>query len=62
VLTPFPKVTPSADGVPKNFGRVMEGVYRSAFPQEDNLEFLKTLKLKTILFVPSHPRPLNVEY
>jgi len=31
----------------------MEGVYRSAFPQEDNLEFLKTLKLKTILFVLS---------
>jgi len=49
-----PKVTPSTDGIPKNFGRVMEGVYRSAFPQEDNLEFLKTLKLKTILYVPQN--------
>jgi hypothetical protein len=35
--------------VTKNFGRVMEGVYRSAFPQSHNLTFLKTLKLKTIL-------------
>lgn len=34
---------------PKNFGRVMPGVYRSAYPQRENLSFLKTLRLKTIL-------------
>ena len=36
---------------PKNLGRVMEGVYRSAFPQPENLPYLKTLGLKTILYV-----------
>jgi hypothetical protein len=35
----------------KNFGRVMEGVYRSSFPLEENLPFLKILGLKTILYV-----------
>jgi len=37
---------------PKNLGRVMDGVYRSAFPQAENLPYLKTLGLKTILYVP----------
>jgi len=35
---------------PKNLGRVMDGVYRSAFPQPENLPYLKTLGLKTILY------------
>lgn len=36
---------------PKNFGRVMPGVYRCGFPKPENFSFLKTLGLKSILSV-----------
>jgi len=41
---------------PFRFGRVEETVFRSAYPTEVNLRFLKRLRLKTILCViPSPP-------
>ncbi|RDW91512.1 hypothetical protein BP5796_02677 [Coleophoma crateriformis] len=36
-------------GRPINFGDVIPGVYRSSFPQTEDYEFLKSLKLKTIV-------------
>ncbi len=38
-------------GRPVNFGTVIPDVYRSGFPQTEDLAFLKTLGLKTILYV-----------
>lgn len=35
---------------PENFAMVMPGVYRSGFPKKQNFEFLKKLKIKTILY------------
>lgn len=37
---------------PENFAMVLPGLYRSSFPNEDNFNFLSTLKLKSVLFVP----------
>lgn len=34
---------------PENFAMVEAGVYRSAFPRTKNLEFIKQLKLKTVV-------------
>ena len=34
---------------PENFSMVESGVYRSSFPRTKNIEFLKTLKLKSVL-------------
>jgi len=61
-LTSFFKGTPPNDRVangpdrltsflpPFNFGSVVDGrIYRSAYPKEENFEFLRKLKLKTIL-------------
>ncbi|KAL4873159.1 hypothetical protein BDV12DRAFT_160483, partial [Aspergillus spectabilis] len=46
--------------LPENFGEVVDGIYRSSFPQPWNLPALKVLGLKTILtlveepYTPSH--------
>lgn len=34
---------------PENFAPIINTIYRSSFPQPNNFEFLKTLKLKSIL-------------
>jgi Tyrosine phosphatase family len=36
---------------PTNFAMVEEGIYRSGFPEEANFSFLRTLKLRSIMFV-----------
>lgn len=61
---------------PKNFGRVMPGLYRCAYPKPENFSFMKTLGLKSILYVcrllfrfqrsnahlfSQHPRPRAVQ-
>jgi hypothetical protein len=53
-LTPSPEdfAIPS-EGRIENFGVVMGGVYRSAFPTENSFSFLEKLKLKTVLYVHS---------
>jgi tyrosine-protein phosphatase SIW14 len=41
---------PKIDGRPLNFGAVLPGtIYRSSFPMPENLPFLETLGLKTVL-------------
>jgi hypothetical protein len=41
---------PTLDGRPINFGTVLAGaVYRSSFPMPENVPFLGTLGLKTVL-------------
>lgn len=40
------------EGRPINFGVVVPGVYRSSYPKADNYDFLKGLKLKTVVYVP----------
>ena len=45
-------------GPPINFGDVAPGIYRSSFPKVGNFEFMKTLGLRTILFVLSS----NISY
>lgn len=46
------------DGRPINFGAVLPGaVYRSSFPMPENLPFLGTLGLKTILSLVNHDFP-----
>ncbi|KAJ9655972.1 tyrosine-protein phosphatase siw14 [Coniosporium apollinis] len=49
---------------PPNFGAVVAGkIYRSSFPHPENLDFLGTLKLKTILTLVNTPYPeANVEF
>jgi tyrosine-protein phosphatase SIW14 len=43
-------IKPKVDGRPLNFGIVLPGtIYRSSFPKPDNLPFLGTLGLKTVL-------------
>ncbi|ORY12227.1 tyrosine-protein phosphatase-like protein SIW14 [Clohesyomyces aquaticus] len=43
---------------PTNFGAVVPGsVFRSSYPLEENFDFLKTLKLKTILTLVPEPIP-----
>lgn len=34
---------------PANLHKVIEGVYRSAFPEEANYGYLETLHLKTVM-------------
>lgn len=36
---------------PLNFAMVSPGIYRSGYPRPVNLEFLKTLRLKTIIYL-----------
>ncbi|OAA69840.1 tyrosine phosphatase [Cordyceps fumosorosea ARSEF 2679] len=37
------------DGRPSNFGIVVPGFYRSSYPKQHDFEFIKSLKLKTIV-------------
>lgn len=37
------------EGRPANFGIVAPGVYRSSFPKADDFDFLRGLKLKTVM-------------
>ena len=34
---------------PENFAMVENGIYRSAFPRSKNIEFLRKLKLKSVI-------------
>lgn len=43
--------TPPADGSLANFGMVMAGVYRSAWPTSEGFDFMENLKLATIVYV-----------
>ena len=43
---------------PINFAMVEEGIYRSGFPKATNFRFLKTLKLRSIMFVFYSIQPL----
>ena len=49
------------EGRPLNFGIVMPGVYRSAYPQAEDYGYLKSLGLKTIVYAkfPIHVQPTN---
>ena len=43
---------------PENFSMVEAGVYRSSFPRTKNIEFLKTLKLKSVLALIPEEYPI----
>lgn len=45
------------EGRPVNFGLVVPGVYRSSYPKAEDYDFLKDLKLKTVVYVPSFSAP-----
>ncbi|KAH8730080.1 tyrosine phosphatase family-domain-containing protein [Phaeosphaeriaceae sp. PMI808] len=46
---------------PSNFGAVLPGIiYRSSYPQEKNYEYIKDLKIKSILTLV--PEPITPEY
>ncbi|KAF2848910.1 tyrosine-protein phosphatase-like protein SIW14 [Plenodomus tracheiphilus IPT5] len=46
---------------PSNYGAVVPGkIYRSSYPEEKNYEFLKDLKIKSIITLV--PEPLSPEY
>ena len=47
-------VTPDA-GLPPNFGTVVDGLYRSAFPQQAHFEYLADLGLRSILTLVDEP-------
>ena len=36
---------------PINFGMVSPGIYRSGFPNKKNFDFLKKIKIKTIIYM-----------
>ncbi|KAK7344109.1 hypothetical protein VNO77_13392 [Canavalia gladiata] len=40
---------------PTNFSMVEEGIYRSSFPQPSNFAFLKTLNLRSIIYLCPEP-------
>ncbi|GMH11406.1 hypothetical protein Nepgr_013247 [Nepenthes gracilis] len=42
---------------PTNFSMVEQGVFRSGFPEPSNFAFLKTLKLKSIIYLCPEPYP-----
>lgn len=44
---------------PENFARVCEGVYRSSFPRIENFDFLKSIKLKSILCLIPEEYPIE---
>lgn len=44
---------------PENFARVCEGIYRSSFPRIENFEFLRNLKLKSILCLIPEEYPVE---
>lgn len=43
------RINPTETEAPENFSMVIGDVYRSSFPRPENFEFLKKLKLKSIL-------------
>lgn len=46
---------------PANYGAVLPGsIYRSSYPREENYEFLKDVKIKTILTLV--PEPISPQY
>ncbi|WOL18729.1 hypothetical protein Cni_G27526 [Canna indica] len=48
---------------PFNFGVVDRGIYRSGFPASENLPFLKTLNLRSIVYLCPEPYPeVNAEF
>ncbi|KAH9314741.1 hypothetical protein KI387_023368, partial [Taxus chinensis] len=48
---------------PLNFAMVDKGVYRSGFPNSVNFPFLKTLKLRSIIYLCQGPYPeINLEF
>ncbi|VVT45952.1 uncharacterized protein SAPINGB_P000973 [Magnusiomyces paraingens] len=48
---------------PENFSMVVNGIYRSSFPRADCFEFLKKIKLKSILvLIPEQYPDENVEF
>ncbi|KAI9179022.1 tyrosine-protein phosphatase siw14 [Blastocladiella emersonii ATCC 22665] len=48
---------------PLNFAMVASGVYRSGYPNRKNFAFLRTLGLKSIVYLdPEEYRPDNVEF
>lgn len=47
--------------VPENFAKVMNGIYRCSFPQENHLQALNGLRLKTVVLVLS-PFTLGFSY
>ncbi|WWC73742.1 uncharacterized protein I206_107714 [Kwoniella pini CBS 10737] len=48
---------------PENFSLVSKGVYRSGFPKKRNFEFMKTLRLKTVLTLVLEDYPeANLEW
>ncbi|KAG8641585.1 tyrosine-protein phosphatase DSP3 isoform X2 [Manihot esculenta] len=54
------------DGVllpPANFSMVEDGIFRSAFPQPHNFPFLKSLNLRSIIYLCCEPYPQeNLEF
>lgn len=44
---------------PENFSVVCKGIYRSSFPRIENFEFLKSLKLKSILCLIPEEYPIE---
>mmetsp|Transcript_8521 Transcript_8521/g.14138 ORF Transcript_8521/g.14138 Transcript_8521/m.14138 type:complete len:215 (+) Transcript_8521:56-700(+) len=51
---PPPQQQPQGLFPPLNFNQVEEGIYRSGIPFELNFEFLKTLKLRTVVILSSN--------
>ncbi|CAB4265186.1 unnamed protein product [Prunus armeniaca] len=48
---------------PINFSMVDEGIFRSGFPQPPNFPFLKTLQLRSIIYLCPEPYPEeNLEF
>lgn len=48
---------------PENFAVVCKGIYRSSFPRIENFEYLKTLKLKSILCLIPEEYPIeNIKF
>lgn len=39
------------NGRPLNFGIVVPGLYRSSYPKPSDFEYIKSLKLKTVVYV-----------
>nr|KAJ0196070.1 hypothetical protein LSAT_V11C700348020 [Lactuca sativa] len=60
------KLENSSDGLhipPFNFGVVDDGIFRSGFPDTTNLSFLKTLGLRSIIYLCPEPYPEeNLEF
>ncbi|KAJ0013955.1 tyrosine-protein phosphatase DSP3-like [Pistacia vera] len=43
--------------LPTNFSMVEDGIYRSGFPRPENFGFLKTLNLRSIIYLCPEPYP-----